>query len=255
MLRALVLLLLVANVLFGAYVQGLLGFLGLVPMEQREPERLAQQVAPERVQVLNAAPATPAVVSSPAGEAEPDAAPAVAAAEVAPGANAAPPPVAAPVPPPAPSPPPTACWQAGGYNPSQTIVLNAALQNLPSLDKRWSLAETVVPARWIVYLGKFPNAEVVQRRKLELKEAKVEYREVTTPALAPGLALGTYSSEEAAQTALKAVTRAGVRGAKVVQERQEARSVTLKLPAITEAERDQVQGLSALAGKPLQRCP
>ncbi len=231
MLRALVLVLLLANLLVLLYVQGGFEAVGWAMPQQHEPERLAQQVAPERLHLLSAA-ADGAAATPPAIEEAPPA--------------SVPAPVAKAL--------PTACWQVGGYSPAQAIVLNAALQNLSGLEKRWSLAETVLPARWIVYLGKFP-ADVMQQRKAELREARVAFRDVSVPALSPGLALGTYSSEEAANTALRDVKKAGVRDAKVVQERQEQRNVLLRLPAVTDAERDRVQGLGALAGKTLQPCP
>jgi hypothetical protein len=127
---------------------------------------------------------------------------------------------------------------------------------VPAVTGRWRWDENVLPERWIVYLGRFANSEALQRRKAELRAAKVDYRDVYVPALTPGLALGTYSTEEAAKTALLDAQRDGVKGAKVVQERQEYKTFTLKLPAITDDELVMVQGLGvALAGKTLQKCP
>lgn len=246
MLRLLVLVLLLANLLTGAYALGWLQSLGLSVQSQHEPERLAQQVSPERLRLLNAPEAPPPVTETP---------------EAAPPTEPSPPPEAAPAaqvseaPVEPPRPLPTTCWQVSGYNPAQAIVLNAALQEMQALNKRWNLSDSVLPARWIVYLGKFPNADAVQKRKAELREAKVEYRDVKSPALSPGLALGTYSTEDAAQTALRDAKRVGVRDARVVQERPESRTVTLRLPALTDPERAQVQALPALAGKHLLPCP
>jgi len=246
MLRVLVLLLLLANLLTGAYALGWLQSLGLSVQSQHEPERLTQQVSPERLRVLNG-PTGAVAQSSPVPDA-PTESPVEAPTEATPLTAAA-------APPEPPKPLPTSCWQVSGYNPAQAIVLNAALQDVPALNKRWALSDNVLPARWIVYLGKFPTTDVVQKRKAELREAKIEFRDVKTAALAPGLALGTYSTEEAAQTALRDAKRAGVRDAKVVQERSESRTVTLRLPAITDRERAQVQALTALGGKDLLPCP
>jgi SPOR domain len=234
MLRLAALLLLLANVLTWSYTQGHWASLGLQPEQQREPERLGQQVNPDKLQLKSTAiePATPP-------QAEPPPAPEPPAA------------VATDPTPPA----PTACWQASGYNASQTILLNAALQKLPGMDKRWTLAESVVPGRWIVYLGKFPNADALQRSRDTLRQAGIEHRDVNSPTLSPGLALGTFSTEEAAQKALQSVAKDGVRGAKVVQVRPEVRSVTLRLPAINESEREQIARLPVLADKTLQPCP
>ena len=244
MLRTLVLLLALANVLTWAYTQGFLGFLNLAPTSQREPERLAQQVEPERLRLLpragaapntrpDAAPTPPPQGNGPVGE-----------------------PAAAAVTPVTPTGPATACWQVSGYNAAQTIVLNAALQGLRDLAGRWTLSEGLLPARWIVYLGPLPNAEVLQRRRAELRQAGVDHRDVQIPNLGPGLALGTFSNEEGARQALRQIARAGVNGARVVQERPDSRVFTLRLPAITDAERARVDSLGApLAGRSLERCP
>lgn len=244
-------LLLLANLGLWAYTQGHLAWLGLAPHSPSEPERLAQQRAPEKLTVLNTpkapAPATPA---APADAPPPGPTP-VAAAPAEPAA-----PAEASSPPRPPPKAPTACWQAGGLPPSQTLLVRATLQNLSGLSPQdWTLTEAVLPARWIVYLGKFPNAEALQRRRAELRQAQIDHREVTTPTLQPGLALGTYSTEEAARRALADAVLRGADGARVVQERQETRSHTLRLPAITDAQRRQIAQTDVLAGKPLQRCP
>lgn len=242
MLRLTVLLLLLANLLVWSYTQGHLALVGLAPEQQREPERLSQQLHPEKLQLLPTTPdpAPPPTEQPPEAATEPPAAP----------APENPPPQAA-----APASRQTACWQATGYNASQTILLNATLQKQPGLDKRWTLTEVVTPGRWIVYLGKFPNSEALQRSRDSLKQLGVEYRDVNSPSLSPGLALGTFSTEAGAQQALQNVIKEGVRGARVVLVRPDARSITLTLPAITNAERDQIQQLPVLADKQLQRCP
>jgi hypothetical protein len=52
MLRALVLALLLANVGYFAWTQGLLASYGLASAVQSEPQRLAQQIRPEAMQLL-----------------------------------------------------------------------------------------------------------------------------------------------------------------------------------------------------------
>ena len=110
--------------------------------------------------------------------------------------------------------------------------------------------------RWIVYVGKFPSTDLLNRKKTELRSLRVEFRDVNAPALQPGLALGTYSTEASAQTALQDLGRAGVRSAKVVKEREEQRTVTLRLPTLTEAELSRFAPLVLqAAGKALAGCP
>ena len=66
------------------------------------------------------------------------------------------------------------------------------------------------------------------------------------PTLEPGLSLGGYPTEAAAKQQLEALAQAGVRTAKVVQERPETRGQALKLPAVDDA-------LAAAARRPEAR--
>jgi len=233
MLRALVALLLVANLAYFAWTQGHLGNLGLQPQQTGEPQRLAQQVKPEAIRLLNGPKA-----EAPAPEQTPVAADTQAAAALSAAAE------------------PTACYEATGFTPAQAELLRAELRLLNWGAEAWQLTEQRSAGRWIVYMGRYESAEQATRKKAELRALGVEYRDVNTPGLTPGLALGTYSSEEAARTALRQVEGAGVRTARVVQERPESVSHQLRLPAITEAQREQLTGLrEAMAGKALQRCP
>ena len=225
MLRALLALLLLANLAYFAWTQGHLGQFGLRPQQTGEPQRLAQQVKPETIRLLNGpkseapAPETQAAVPAPPAE-------------------------------------PTACYEATGFTPAQAELLRAELRLLSWGDAAWQLTEQRSAGRWIVYMGRYESAEQATRKKAELRALGVEYRDVNTPGLTPGLALGTYSSEEAARTALRQVEASGVRTARVVPERPESVSHQLRLPAITEAQRDQLMALrEAMAGKALQRCP
>eukprot|EP01036_Dinobryon_divergens_P050689 gene50688-biopygen41474 len=104
-------------------------------------------------------------------------------------------------------------------------------------------------------MGRYDNTEQVERKKAELRGLGVSFREITAAGLGPGLALGTYSTEAAARLALQKTERDGVRTAKVAQERAESTSFTLRLPAITAAQRVAVDGLGeVMAGKALRRC-
>lgn len=250
MLRFLVLLLVAANVLVLGYSQGWWAWVGWAPVSQREPERMARQVAPDELQLLKEAidPAPPALETpaDPPVSTEPAA---VAATEAAPASPTSAPATQVPA-----KTEPKACWQAGGLSTAQAQTAQEVVAGV--LDKqRWSVSEGVLPQRWLVYLGKFPSDAALKARKAELQAMGVEYRVVKTASLAPGLALSTLSSEEAANVALKGALKAGVKGARVVQERPETRVSTLKLPALTTAERKQVQALLAFHGLPLQSCP
>lgn len=222
MLRLFALVMLLANAGYFAWSQGHLRALGWGPVEQREPERLVGQVGADKLRLEGATP-TPAT---------PSPTPTTTAAEA------------------------TACHAVAGLNPAQATAVTTALGGAGLDDKQWTMDESVLPERWIVYVGKFPSTDLLNRKKTELRSLRVEFRDVNAPALQPGLALGTYSTEAAAQTALQELGRSGVRSAKVTKEREEQRSVTVRLPALSEAERVRVEPLVQQAvGKPLAACP
>jgi hypothetical protein len=267
MLRWVIWLLVIANAGYFAWSQGHLGQLGLGPAEQREPERLHAQIHPEAQRLLNgpkpddtpqanttqpdASPAAPETSEpapvAPAPEATTEPAPA----SVTSPAPPAPEPAAAPVA----SNEPRSCWQASVFNETQADTLRAALTLLDLPSGSWTFNESRSGGRWIVYMGRYDNDEQLDRKKAELRDIKVSFREVSAPGLSPGLALGTYSSEAAAELALKDAARQGVRTAQVAQERAESRNFTLRLPSVTAAQRSAVANLgSALAGKSLERC-
>lgn len=253
MLKWTVWILVLANAGYFAWTQGYLDGLGMAPQEQREPQRLREQVKPEQMRLLNG-PRAPA----PAASAAPS--PAAAIPETAPAAPqpALPAVVAPPVPAPAPlaeGPGPRTCWQAVGFTESQTELLRAELALLGLAPSRWQLNEVRSAGRWIVYMGRYDNEAQLERKKAELRAMGVSFREVSGNGLAPGLALGTYPTEAAAQQALQQAERGGVRTGKVVQERADAVSFTLRLPAITASQRAAVDGLgAAMAGKTLRAC-
>ena len=120
----------------------------------------------------------------------------------------------------------------------------------------WALEPVVlVPARWIVYMGRYPSAEWVERKKAELRALKVRFDAPSNPALEPGLALGRFDSEAAATEELGNLMRRGVHTARVAVERAEVRGLQLRLPAVDDRLRAGLEEVKlALAGKPLKPC-
>ena len=254
MVGRLVVLLLVANVAWFAWSQGWLRVLGLAPTVQAEPERLERQVRPESLTLrpLDAASAA-APAPAPASQASrpaPAPAPAPTPAVPAQPAPAPEPPVAAAPPPPAPA--PGVCLQAGVFNEQQADAVRRAAASLPAGS--WRLEPVQLPGRWMVYVGKLADADAVRTKRSELRDLGVD-TDRPGAALEPGLSLGRFSSEEAAQRALTDLGRKGVRTARVVQERRDTPAYLLRLPNADAALRQQVRGLrGALAGKELRGC-
>jgi hypothetical protein len=195
MLRLLLLVLVAANLGFFAWSQGQLdGVVGVRAIGDREPERLARQVRPETVVILPADST---------------------AASVAPAA-------AAPV-----------CLEAGPFSASELAAASAALQQaLPNASNgSWAEVKTDTPGSWIVYMGKFADAEALAKKEQELKRMKLDFDVLRAPpALERGLSLGRFESRAAADKALERFTQQGVRTARVVELSPAASATVLRAP-------------------------
>lgn len=222
MLRWVLLVLVAANAVFFSWSQGLWAGRGWAPARVSEPERMQQEVQAQAIRVLNSAPETADKTTEP-----------ITTDSVVP-----------------------SCLWAPGFSPGQADALRQAMGTLSLPESVWSLSENRSPGRWIVYWGKFESPEVMAQRKATLRRLKIDHREVTLPRLAPGLALGTFSNEDATKEALSKVQAQGIRTARLAVERAETVNWALRLPAITETQRQAILGLgAALAGKTLQACP
>ena len=104
-------------------------------------------------------------------------------------------------------------------------------------------------------MGKFPDAEFLDRKRGELRAMNVEFDRAGGN-FEPGLSLGRFSSEEAAGRQLATLSRQGVRTARVVQERPELTTYTLRLPKATAGFKAEVLALAGkgLDGKSLRAC-
>lgn len=218
MLRFLLLVLLLANGLYFVWTQGLLRELGLGPTPQSEPQRLAQQLQPQTLRLL-----------SPEEVRRVEAAAAY-------------------------KPPPPECLEAGLFDAKQSASLRQLLdERLP--QGSWTLQASVLPARWIVYMGKFANPDAAAKKKSELRGRGVAFESLRNAALEPGLSLGGYDSQASANQALKDLVQKGVRTAKVAQEQPEQRGDMLRLAAVDEKLKPSLEGLKdVLGGKSLRVC-
>ena len=237
MLRLAVIALLLANAGYYAYTQGWLRSAGLVTPEQAEPQRLQQQIRPETLKVLRAQGAT----NNPTPPPAPAAAPAADTAASTPAPTTAAPADAG------------ECLQAGVFDDKQAAALRTAAAALPAGS--WSLEPTPITGRWMIYMGRFDDQDTLDKKRAELRARKVDF-DRAGGTLELGLSLGRFSTEEAAQRGLTALNAQGVRTARVIQERQAATGFILKLPAVTDAQRQRWLATlrPAMAGKTLGSC-
>lgn len=240
MLRLLVLLSLLANGAYFAWSHDLLSSWGLAVPPQSEPQRLTQQIEPERIRVLGkdtaktlaAQTTTPVAASASPSSASPGS-PAITAALPAPASS---------------------CLQAGVFTDKQSTVLRQVLAKNLAKDT-WRLDATALPPRWIVYMGKYPNNSARDLKKSQLIKINVPFEVLTETALEPGLSLGSHPTQEAANQALNLLFKKGVRTARVLQEQPGQTGFQLIVPTADATTRAKLDTLKIqLAGKPLQPC-
>lgn len=218
MLRLIVLLLVLANGTYFAWSHGLLRPYGWAPVEQSEPQRLTQQIRPEAIRILSAEEAQRVDVAA-----------------------------RTPVRPPE-------CLLAGLLDDAQVESLRRLLATtLP--PGTWLLEPVVEPGRWIIYMGKYPTAAALAKKRNELAKLNLRLEPLHNSELEPGLSLGGFETQAEADKALADLHRRGVRTARVVLERAEVRGSLLRIPAADDAVRARLEELKpALADKPLKSC-
>ena len=179
MLRALVVLLLLANLAFFAWARG---WLGAPPHHgEREPGRLLAQVRPEVLTVLPAGSAGAAVLAARAAALQ--------------------------------------CLEAGPFADTTLRAAEAALGAASLPEGSWARVDPASAAPvWWVYAGRYPEAALRKAREEELRKLNLSFERIDSPAeLAPGLVLSRHASRDEAQAWLNARSAVPLRGARVLQ--------------------------------------
>ena len=209
MLRALVAVLLLANLAFWAWSEGLLEPVGLVPTHERDPQRLNLQINPDAVQVLApaAAVARPVVQCLDAG---PFSASAIDAAERAMAAASL----------------PAGSWARTRHEaaPQYAVVLGPFGNREALQKKQEELGRLRLPVEAVELPGDGAGA---------------------TPQ--PGFALGRYANRAAADNALAAFSLRGARTARVTQLKPAPGESRLRADHLTPAQAAQLRALSGAA--------
>lgn len=273
MLRPLVVMLLAANIGFWAWSQGALDGLTGVPHDSdREPQRLAAQIAPERLEILrtelpasaasavsaahgaaSAASATAAAATAAASSA----ASTVAAAAAPPAeasAAALTPPTAVPVPPPAPV--PTVCLEAGPFNAAEWRTAQVALRRVLD-DSSWTLTSREKAGTWMVYVGPYKSREIMARRADQLRQLEIAFEEARDlpDEYIPGFVFGRYGVEADARALQTRLTSQKIRYVRVVPLVRPAVSHTVRIPKADPAMRARLAALKPrLSGNAFEPC-
>ncbi|MBU6257196.1 MAG: hypothetical protein KGL18_12015 [Burkholderiales bacterium] len=180
MLRGLVALLLLANLAFLGWSQGWLAALLPPPHAgEREPGRIASQVHPELVRVLNPAAAAPALEAAHAAA--------------------------------------RACIESGPYTDASVAAAEALLTQQALPAGSWTRAPVAPPPLFLVYAGRLTETAARHRREEELRQLQLPYEVLSEPAeYAGGFVLSRHATRADAEAALAALP-AALKGVRVVE--------------------------------------
>ncbi len=237
--------LMLANAGFFAWQEGLLNpLLGELDGSPREPQRLAQQVHPEKLVLASDAPASVpspiaatdaateqasgAVVAEAASEAASIVADAVSVPAVSASTAALP---AAPTSAGASTVAATQCLEAGPYSREEENQIQAVLTRRLSAGS-WKVERFPVPGLWLIYMGPYPDAASMERKHSELQRILGgSFEEVRSPMeLRMGFSLGRFNSQAGAEAALNALQTKGVRTARVISVRPSMDVSVIRVP-------------------------
>ena len=224
MLRALVLVLLLANAAVAAYTLGWLdSVLGVsAALGEREPQRVARQWQPQAVRVLPGSAARAALVA------------ASAASQTAQRLN---------------------CLEAGPFTPTEIDAAEQALASLP--PGSWGRSSETLAAEYGIFLGPFASRDALQKKTEELSRFKVGIEEVRLPGdTASGAVIGRFDSRAEADAALARFVARGVKTARVATLRPSATLHRLRVEGANPALAEQVMAFtSPVLGKGFAPCP
>lgn len=235
--------LLALNALLFAYAQG---YLGKLEGGGREPQRLKNQLAAERIVILSpaevraaaetAAAVPPAEAVVPTAEPEAPAA----AASAAPAVET------------------VACTQAGAFTASDARRFESRIARL---DLGARATRTSVPFQevtsYLVYLPPGGGKEGAERRVAELKEKGVEnffVMQGDSP-LKWAVSLGVFKTEAAAQNLVAELGKQGVRGVRMLSRGPQGTRTTWRLRDLTLDERSRIADIADdFSGAQLRPC-
>lgn len=241
MLRAIVVVLMLANLGFLAWHQGWLNdWLGQLrpAASQREPQRLQMQINPERLIVLPPAPPAASDAASAEGSRAPGSSslPLAAVMSLSPAVGGV-------------------CYQAGPFTSEEHRRVQAALSQQLT-NGSWVTETVVAPGLWLVYMGPYPDPETLARKQTELRRIRnLNFEEVRSPpSLAMGLSLGRFNQQSQADATLETLRQRGVRTARIVTIRPAADLMVIRIPQATADVQRLLPALPLPSGKGFVTC-
>jgi hypothetical protein len=110
-----------------------------------------------------------------------------------------------------------ACLEAGPFAPADLGAAEAALQGA-GIASGWVDMRSEKNGTWLLYMGSYPDREVLLRKIEEIRRVGAPFEEVSVPAEGPfGLSLGRFDERAAADRALAQAQQRGIRTSRVIQ--------------------------------------
>jgi hypothetical protein len=223
MLRALVVVLLLANALALAAAFGMLdGLLGRRAAADREPERLQRQVRPELVTLLPPAAASAALAAASAASSTPSGAASAAVAAL--------------------------CLEAG---PLPAAALAGAEKSLLAAGVpagSWSTVAAERKGLYLIYMGRYEDEETLQRKLEEVRRRRIEVQPVRNADLQPGIEVGRFDDKAEAEAVLARLAQRGLRTARVLTLAAPQPQLILRLAAADPSQAEALAGLKLAPG-------
>ena len=120
----------------------------------------------------------------------------------------------------------------------------------------WTTQTVTAPGLWLVYMGPYPDPEMLERKQIELRRIRnLNFEEVRSPPnLAMGLSLGRFNQQAQAEASLETLRLRGVRTARVVTIRPAADLMVIRVPMASAEVQRRLPALPLPAGKGFAAC-
>lgn len=140
------------------------------------------------------------------------------------------------------------CLVAGPFDAARSELVHEQLSGLLPAQS-WVVESSIESAggqvsRWVVYMGPYATTDALAKKQTELRALATKF-EVLQPACAlPGISLGSFASRGEAERRLQGLPK-GIRTARVVPPQGAASCQTFRVPAADSAMRTALDDLAA----------
>ncbi len=137
--------------------------------------------------------------------------------------------------------------------PAAKNLATQAQEILPAAS--WTMQDINTPGQWMIYMGRYPDNEAVERKKIELRRLRISSDLPVPTSYQPGISLGAFNNYEQAEEAYKQILSKGARSARIVTEVEPVLGQQLRIERADSAIEELLQKLRpALNGLGFQPC-